>query len=395
MRRLLLLLPVLLVAGGVLSGPAAAAPGMEVALQDDAVLLDHYWYGQAAGLDRADDLGVTWIRSNLVWTHTLAHGQGNKRKRPAHLTYDFSRWDRLIDAAAARGIRVELTLSGPSPVWATPDHQGGAHAPRLAAWGEFVRRAVTHFRGRVTRYEIWNEPNYVGWLQPLREAPYIYRGLYQTAWRVIRGVDPRAQVLIGETSPYAIPHKAWAPLAFIRAAACVDGRYRRLKGCPGTLVADGYAHHPYNYQHGPTYKYPGANNVTIGTLSRLTGALDRLRRAHALRTRTGAKMGVYLTEFGYFTIGYRRQPESRRAKYESQAFGIAQRNPRVHQMLHYQLVEPPPGPFAFWKTYLIRVNGVLRFSFYTLASWAEHAAAQGRISVPHGALAIPAAPRGR
>jgi hypothetical protein len=228
---------------GVVAGPAVAGSHMEIGLQDDAVFLTQYWYGRAAGLARARDLHVTWIRSNLVWTQALTHGEAKARKRPKRLTYDVSRWDTLIDAAAAQGIRVELTLTGPSPPWATASGRGGPFAPRLSDWRDFVRRMAAHFKGRVSRYEIWNEPNYVGWIQPLREAPYIYRGLYQTAWGTIHKVDPKAQVLIGDTSPYVVAHKAWAPLTFLRAMACVDGRYKRLKGCTGTLVADGYAQH--------------------------------------------------------------------------------------------------------------------------------------------------------
>jgi hypothetical protein len=391
------LLATLLVAAGLAGAvPARAAPGLEVALQDDAVFVDQYWYGRAAALDRAQQLDVTWIRANVIWAEALPHGQAARRKRPRGLRWDFRRWDALIDAAAERGIRVELTLTGPAPAWATGNHQIGPNAPSIAAWRQFVHRAVAHFRGRVSRYTIWNEPNYVGWLQPSREAPYLYRRLYLAAWSQIHRVDPSARVLIGETSPYAIGHKAWSPLGFLRAASCVDGRFRRLRGCHGKLVADGYAQHPYNYENPPTYRYPGRDNVTIGTLRRLTAELDHLRRVRALATRNGRPMPLYLTEFGYFTFGYRRQPEPRRARYEAQAFRIAQRNPRVRQLLQYQLVEPPPDSSqAFWKTYLIRFNGHLRETFLTLLSWTRDAAAAGRIARSNGPIALPAAPRNR
>ena len=51
-----------------------------------------------------------------------------------------------------------------------------------------------------------------------------------------------------------------------------------MRKCP-KLKADGYAHHPYDFRHAPNFQYPGADNVTIGTLSRLTRALDRLKRS--------------------------------------------------------------------------------------------------------------------
>lgn len=394
--RSLLLLAGVLVGALAPASPAAAARRMEVALQDDAVFVGQSYYGRAAALERARELHVTWIRANVIWAVALAGHQGERHRRPHPVRWNWAPYDALIDDAAQQGIRVELTLTGPAPPWATADHKRGPTDPRRAAWRQFVAAAARHFRGRVTRYTIWNEPNYVGWLRPMRRAPVIYRRLYRSAWNVLHRVDRRAQVLIGETSPYAIRHKAWAPLDFLRRVLCVDRRYRHERGCRVRLVADGYAQHPYNYENRPTYRYPGRDNVTIGTLYRLTHALDRLRRIHALVARHGRRMPVYLTEFGYFTFGYRRQPEPRRARYEREAFAIAQRNPRVRQMLQYQLVEPPPGsPWGFWKTYLIRDNGHLRPTFRSLRSWTDGAAASHRIAKPASALALPAAPRRR
>ena len=68
-------------------------------------------------------------------------------------------------------------------------------------------------------------------------------------------------------------------------------------------MADGYAHHPYDFANPPAAPYPGADNVTMGTLGRLTTALDRLAAAKALRTPDGKPLDVYLTEFGYFASG--------------------------------------------------------------------------------------------
>ena len=81
-------------------------------------------------------------------------------------------------------------------------------------------------------------------------------------------------------------------------------KYKRVGGCT-PLKADGYAHHPYDFRHAPDYQYPGVDNVTIGTLSRLTKALDKLRKVGALRTNNGSRMPLYLTEYGYFATGHR------------------------------------------------------------------------------------------
>ena len=63
MRLGLLLLVVLLA----LAGPAAAAPGLELGVQDDAVLLRGEYGDRALALDRAAELGADRIRVNVPW----------------------------------------------------------------------------------------------------------------------------------------------------------------------------------------------------------------------------------------------------------------------------------------------------------------------------------------
>src|SRR5256885_14632128 len=159
-----------------------------------------------------------------------------------------------------------------------------------------------HFDGRVDRYSVWNEPNYVGWLAPRHSEPSLYRALYSHAYDAIKKAAPSAQVLIGETAPYAEKGRAMAPLEFLRKVACRTAIYAPAKRC-APLRADGYAHHPYEFANPPQAPYPGADNVTVGTLRRLTRALDRLAQARALTTPAGKPLDVYLTEFGYFATG--------------------------------------------------------------------------------------------
>jgi hypothetical protein len=179
----------------------------------------------------------------------------------------------------------------------------------------------------------------------------------------IKSVDPWAQVLFGETVPYAIKGRATSPLWFLRGATCVNRHWKR--GCRKGLRADGYAHHPYDFLHSPRYRYPGKDNVTMGTLGRLTKALDRLARNGSLRTSHGKRLNIYVTEFGYFGSGKRRIPARRRATYLRQAYRIARHSPRVKQMLQYLLVSPPKALGNF-DTALLGRNGQLTSVYHAL-----------------------------
>jgi hypothetical protein len=318
---------------------AHAAADMELALQDDAVLVQRLYYDQDLALRQISALGVRHIRANLLWNRVLPRWESNRRTQPQQLHYNWSQYDQLIDAAARYGMQVQLTIVGPAPAWATGNHVVGVYKPKADKYGAFARAAATHFRGRVHRYSIWNEPNYVSWLKPLRSGPSLYRKLMGSGYRGIKSADPWAQVLVGETVPFASKGRATAPLSFLRGAACVDRHWHRH--CRTGLRADGYAHHPYDFTHSPHYRYPGGNNVTIGTLGRLTNALNSLARSGALHTSSGGRLNIYLTEFGYFASGRRRISMHKRALYLRQAYGIARHNPRVKQLLQYLLVTPP------------------------------------------------------
>jgi len=367
-------------------GSAQAARGMEIAIQDDAPLLNDLYSSRDFVLQRAQELGVTHIRANVVWSRAVGN-VAHRRRAPAQITYNWGPYDALIDGAAARGMRVQLVLTGPAPAWATANRRVGVYKPKAGSFSAFARAAAEHFKGRVARYGIWNEPNWKGWLAPLTSSPQLYRNLYAAGYRAIKRADPRAQVLIGETSPTGRAGKSIAPLKFLRAIACVDDRYRRVGHCRA-LTADGFAHHPYAFERPPEAPTIGADNVTLGSLSRLTKALDQLARVRALRGPRGRRLGLYLTEYGFFARGSRAFSERVRADYLRRGFSIAQKNRRVRQMLQYQLAKPPRR--YDWDTSLLTAGGRATRPYTVLRAWIRRAAVARQ---PRGGIGLPPAPQ--
>ena len=296
------------------AGDSKAARGMELALQDDAVFVNGQyknWRGDKP-FNSARALGITRQRVNVQWAYSMSEAQFNARTKPAAVIYNFAGYDALIDKAAQHGVRLHVSLTGPAPRWANARKyvpKRGWYKPNATEFGKFAALAAEHFKGRVDRYSIWNEPNYKTWLGPLSSGPALYRALYSKGYAAIKAADPAAKVLIGETAPFSKAGLSTSPLAFLRGVTCVNKKYKRARSCP-KLKADGYAHHPYDFAHAPNYQYPGADNVTIGTLSRLTRALDKLSRAGVLRKNGGGRMPLYLTEYGYFASGHRALPKS-------------------------------------------------------------------------------------
>lgn len=345
---------------------AQAAADLEIGLQDDFVLVTDQYYGRERALTKAQQLGVSHIRVNVLWA-AVTGSAANRRSRPSRVNYDFTAYDGLVTAARAKGMEVQIALTGPAPAWATGNKRRGVYKPKYRYFEDFVEATAAHFNGLVNRYSIWNEPNHVGWLAPLNSAPGLYSQLYRVGYNAIKRISPGAQVLIAETAPYASRRgSATPPLQFLRGVLRANRSYRGSSKY--ALQADGFAHHPYDFGHKPSYRFPGADNVTLATLSRLTSALDKLHRSGLLRTPSGGKLDVYLTEYGFMQSGRYRIADSTRAAYLKQAFDMARRNSRVRQLLQYLLVQPTKE-YAFFDTALLGRNGKETRAYRTLKSW--------------------------
>lgn len=374
------------------AGEARAARGMELAVQDDAVLVSKGYYkntDKAYAHLRA--LGTTRIRVNVLWAYTMTKKQYNARSKPSGLSYNFSVYDTTINEAAAAGIRVHASLTGPAPRWATGNRKRvSGFKPSATEYGKFAAAAAAHFKGRVDRYSIWNEPNWGTWLGPIKNQASLYRGLYTRGYAAIKKADPKAKVLIAETSPSRSVNRSQSPLTFLRGLTCVNSNYKKVGKCP-SLKTDGYAHHPYDLAHAPTFVGRNPDDVTMGTLSRLTRALDKISRTGRLRQNGGGRIPLYLTEFGYFSTGHRAVKKSLRVKWLKQAYSIALANGRVKSQLQYLLVAPPPrSASAFFNTALLTNKGKKYPTYNALQSW--YKGHRSRVKRPGGAITLPPVP---
>ncbi|HYH58179.1 MAG TPA: hypothetical protein VD790_03000 [Thermoleophilaceae bacterium] len=405
MRARLIVLAVTALTGALLVAPqsAGAVRGLEVALQDDRLFLHRggvhgQYYSRDTAFDQMRAMQGSALRVNLAWSHAVVNDQERLLTKPANVEYDWAPYWSIINLARGYGVRVQFTLTGPAPSWATPTRivERGHNRPNPRYFKEFVSAAAREFEGRVSRYSIWNEPNWISHLAPQRQAAWRYRQLYQVGYRAIKREDPKADVLFGELVPYDSRH-AIAPLEFVRRVLCVNRRYeptrravRQRDAAPlsgkrcagGTLRADGFAHHPYEFLKPPKKaRRPSPDDVSMGALDRLTDALDAAKESRALVPPRGEPwLPLYLTEFGYFREGDRKIPERKRAKWSVQGFRMAVEHPRVRQLLYYVFVQPPGG-FSFDLSILDWQGGETR-TYNALVRWATNAVSSGDVRAP-------------
>ena len=370
-----------LAAALVLAAPAGARAPLEIGVQDDPVFTrepSHYggtgvgrMVPRYVGFRAARRLRARVLKINLQWKHVIS------APPEAGGTYDWSWYDRAVDAARAQGMVPQVTLTGHAPAFATASGLPGHMEPDPAAYGRFAADAARHFRGRVRRWSVWNEPNWPSHLGPTERASAIYRELYVAARAGIKSVDPNAFVLIGELAPMGNPEVAIPPLRFLREVTCRTRTLAPARACE-PLVAEGFAHHPYTLRWAPDFPGPTPDDVTTGSLDRLSRMLATLARKRALSTPDGRGLPLYLTEYGWHANSS-RIPEPRRSHYALRGFDIALRHPRVRQVVWYQLFAPPPNGRRQWDTGLFDLDGTARSAYGALARWLREAAGARRL----------------
>jgi hypothetical protein len=405
------LLAALLVPGG-----ARASNTQETILQDDTALIYSSPSQVSANLQMLKNMGVDRVRVSVVWSLIAPNSTAAKEPAfdatnpgayPAGVWY---RWDYIDLVAQKLGIKVYFQPTSPSPTWATGPvvhGQGYRWSSKINGklYGQFVQAVATRYSGtypaanlagktaplpRISYWGIYNEPNIGGWLTPqyvkvrghfVVASPAMYRSMLDAAWSaLIKAGHGRDTILIGETAAYGAAHPDYGsstdPLTFMRGLYCVSSRFKPLTGraastigCPksgsraafarahpGLFSATGWAHHPYDFVHAPTYKRRDPNSASLSGLSRLEHGLDNAFRAYHKR----AGIPIYITEWGVQSRGpnpFITFSQAQQAEYLNEGEYMAFRNPRVRSFAQFLLVDDAPntqdpvGSRAYWSTF--------------------------------------------
>jgi hypothetical protein len=204
-----------------------------------------------ATLDQLQSIGVQNIRVFVPWG--LIEQRDN--------AYDFTYLDRVMSAAAARNMGVMAEING-TPTWAgpSPGNPGlplGSDTPNVAAFTGFLNQLMAQkvsvngvevtYKSIVSAYEIWNEPNYFVFSNPV--SPEAYATLLKAAYEAINTEgtgDPTATVVAGavgatQTFPPVSGSITMDPVTFVTRMLAALGPN------PGQYF-DALSVHPYSDQ---------------------------------------------------------------------------------------------------------------------------------------------------
>lgn len=238
----------------------------------------HFRGADATNFKRQFDLmaamNVTWVRMDIDWSVV--------ESVQSQLNWDYP--DKILDEAAAHGMDVLAVLAF-SPRWANASTTipwaptSRARPSDSASFANFARVAAQRYSSRGVRaWEIWNEPNTRKFWQPNPDADQ-YGDLFRAAAAAIRGVDPKATLLIGGLAP--LPHEPGAGIS-------PEDYLEQLYASGVAQLADGVAVHPYTFPELPldTHRQP-------------VGAFKDLPALHAVMDRHGdGRKKVWITELG-------------------------------------------------------------------------------------------------
>ncbi len=174
-------------------------------------------------LDELQSLGVTDIRIAVPWIFV---------QPSSSQAYDWSKLDMVVDAAADRDMGVLGVING-TPVWAGFPVNGH---PSPGAYADFASAVATRYQGRISAYEIWNEPNGVTFWSPV--SAKAYTDLLKAAYPAIKAADPSATVIGGVLG-------AVGTIAGISTSADSFVSQMYADGAHGFF--DALSYHPYHY----------------------------------------------------------------------------------------------------------------------------------------------------
>jgi polysaccharide biosynthesis protein PslG len=326
-----------------LTGATASAAGPPLAGVQTHLL----WEGVSpAELDHQLDLvkrsGATITRVDVGWASVEQNGPGG-----------FDRWyvdklDAVVDAANERGIKLLLTFMS-TPCWASTApaavKQGcagswwsrgvSAYTPAdPARYADALGRLAARYRGRVTGWEIWNEPNLRDFFKASDPAA-AYSALARAAYPAVKAADPDAIVVAGALSQ--------SDYAFTQ-ALYDDG----IKGS-----FDAFSIHPYSEDASPLDPRSGTDK----RYSFIRG-VPAIRRVMVRNRDAGP---IWLTESGWSTAPIRTSDrwrngvsEAAQARFLTLQMQQAAKWPWVRATIWYDLLDDSGDPGDLAGNYGLR-----------------------------------------
>lgn len=154
--------------------------------------LDRFMFDPDKCYDKLAETGVKWARCQTGWS----------RCETVKGVYDFKWLDEVVDNLRSRGIQPWFNVGFGNTLYMTNTFTAAAVGcvplyygdEAKQAWQNYIRALARHYKGRVTHWEIWNEPNIDAFWAPKKADPLAYLELIKLTGGLIRKEIPDAEI---------------------------------------------------------------------------------------------------------------------------------------------------------------------------------------------------------
>lgn len=210
-------------------------------------------------LNYAGAAGFGWVRDSASWKNC------ETAKGVINIPQDFI---SFVDRANAEGMNILATLSFGNPLYSNSETDMPVSGEYRNAYINYVKAVVNRFKGKITAYEVWNEPN-EEMFNTTGATAEEYAGLLKEVYNTVKAIDPDALVVGVSLSGTDMTYTD----TLLREGAAA--------------YMDVFSIHPYNKMYLPE--------------ERLTYDTNKVRvRLDAIGY---GSMPVWVTEHGYYTSG--------------------------------------------------------------------------------------------
>lgn len=132
----------------------------------------------------AANLGIKWVRLSVNWSNIVDTAG----------YYHWENTDRIVNGLVEKRIKIALCLNGGHKRYT------GSNAPysaeSLEHWKNFAKTFVQRYKGKISNWELWNEPNTVWFWKPAPNASQYVR-LMAEFYKLVKESDPWARITGG------------------------------------------------------------------------------------------------------------------------------------------------------------------------------------------------------
>jgi hypothetical protein len=250
-----------------------------------------YYTDYERTLQLVQNAGFGWVRQQIHWKDTELDTGGG----PAN--YSWEQLDLIVEAVNRYDLKLMVSIVRSPPHYTADGSDGLPADPKNL--GDFVEDMARRYGNQIHAYEIWNEQNLAhetGGTITIEDAGR-YVEILREAYTRIKGVNPRAFVIVGAPSPtnYYDPAVGISDLEYFRAM------YEYKDG-----IIDGYFDaqgvHPAGSANPPDTLWPDNPSDAEGWTDDSTFYFRHIENVRDIMQEYGlSNHNIWITEFGWAT----------------------------------------------------------------------------------------------